>query len=120
MYQASATVNGVGTSPYVELGALVVDHVDFGNALEGVDYNGGTLASNIGTLATDAALEYKTLNATSRVQADLTAARGRTQFRLRFLNEFSQNTFDDFVQYADGDSWPASNKPPLLLVTFQP
>jgi len=121
LHQASATINGIGNSPYVELGSLVVDHVDYGTGLDGLDYNGGTLVSNSGVLATDTVLEYKTLNVASRVQADLTAVRGRSQFRLRFSNEFAnQNTFDDFVRFADGDSWPATNRPPQLVVTFQP
>lgn len=121
LFQLSATSNAPGDSPYFTLGNLVVDHVDFGDALNTFEYDTGALSSSVGVLANDPMLEYKTLAVGSEVQADVAAGRGRSQFRLRFSNEFAnQNTVDDFVQYADGDSWPVANAPPQLLVTFQP
>lgn len=71
-------------TPYVDLGSLVVDHVDFGGSLDAGDFNGGTLASNIGTISGDAGTGLKTLDVTSFVQADISAARTTSQFRLRF------------------------------------
>ena len=121
LFQLSATNNAPGDSPYFALGNLVVDHVDFGDALNTFEYDTGALSSAVGVLANDPMLEYKTLAVGSAVQADVAAGRGRSQFRLRFSNEFAnQNTVDDFVRYADGDSWPVANAPPQLLVTFQP
>lgn len=121
LFQLSASSNFPGDSPYFVLGNLVVDHVDFGNALDPLEYDTGALALGVGVLANDPMLEYKPLAVTDEVQADVAAGRGQSQFRLRFFSEFAnQNTVDDFVQFADGDSWPVSNAPPQLLVTFQP
>lgn len=108
--------------PYTALGNVIVDHVNLGSTLVASAYDGGTLASNIGTLSTNATLEYKTLDVLSSVQDDLTANRGRSQYRLRFsLRDSNADLVDDFVQFTDAqDSCCRVNRPPQLVIVHTP
>ena len=111
VYQA-----GVGGGPYIKLGNLVVDHVNYGDALDAADYGAAALAS-AGTLSTTATVEFKTLAVTGRVQADLTAMRTRSQFRLRFSTADGNNDgISDYAQLTDGGS--AGVNLPRLDVTY--
>jgi hypothetical protein len=116
---ASATLRlhqiSVIGSPYSELGNVVVDHVDYGAALSGLeDFSVPALASGVGTLSTDATLGLRTLSVTARVQADVTAGRARSQFRLRFSpTEASDDGNSDFAQFADAGYVIAAEVPQL-------
>lgn len=113
LYQAS-----VAGSPYVDLGNVIVDHVDYGAALAGAAYNAVALASNVGVLSSDATIAYKTLVVTARVQADVAAARTRAQFRVRFSNVDSNNDAgSDFALFTDAEFLGASV--PMLVVKYR-
>jgi hypothetical protein len=114
LYQAN--VNG---NPYTALGNVVVDHVNVAGALDPGDYTGGTLG-NAGTLSTSATIEMKTLDVSSSVQDDLSAARGHTQFRLRFsARDSNSDGIWDYVQFTDAeDSCCRVNRPPQLVVVY--
>lgn len=115
LYQAN--VEGF---PYTNLGSVVVDHVNYGAALDSADYNAAALTSNIGTLSTNDTEEYKTLSVTTSVASDL-AGRTRSQFRLMFSAENSVNFDDDYTQFTDAeDTCCAANKPPQLVITILP
>jgi hypothetical protein len=97
-----------------------VDHVDYGAALDSADYDAPALTSNTGTLSTNDAEEYKTLNVTTSVASDL-AGRTRSQFRLRFSAENNVNFEDDYVQFTDAEDFCCTaNKPPQLVITILP
>jgi hypothetical protein len=107
-------VNVTGT-PYTELGNVVIDHLDYGASLDGTDYAAPALTSNAGTLSNNATLEYKQVGVAAAVQADLAAARTRSQFRTRFSTaDFSNDGTSDYVQFADEDS--PTNRPVLVVV----
>lgn len=80
VYQA----NIYGGTPYTDLGNILVDHVNFGSSLDSGDYSAGALTSNIGTISNNSTLEWKTLDVSSYVQADINAGRTSSQFRFRF------------------------------------
>jgi hypothetical protein len=109
------------TTPFTELGNVIVDHVDYGATFEGSDYYAGALQSNIGVIATDTIRGYKSLGVSSSVQADLTAARTRTQFRLRFSTTDGNNDgTNDYVQFGDAElSCCAVDSVPQLKVYFR-
>jgi hypothetical protein len=116
LYQA--TVVG---APYTELGNVIVDHVDYGPTLEGTaDFGVAPLAGNVGTLSSAATAEYKTLVVTARVQADVSALRTRSQYRLRFSTaDFSNDAGSDFVQFTEAES-PGGNNPQLVVIYREP
>jgi len=68
----------------------IMDHIDYRAYLDTSDWGAGdpghpkTLTSDIGVLSDDATIEYKTLDVTRYVQADIDAGRKRSQFRVRF------------------------------------
>ena len=113
LYQAS-----LGGNPYVDLGNVIVDHVDYGAALGAAAYNVTALASNVGVLSSDATIAYKTLVVTARVQADVAATRTRAQFRLRFSTTDSNNDAgSDFAQFTDAE-FPGASVP-ILEVKYR-
>jgi len=115
LYQAN--YNG---DPYAELGNVIVDHVDYGDSLTSDDYNSMPLTGNIGTLSDNLTIEYKTLDVTACVQADYTAGRQYSQFRLRFsLLDGNNDGTNDYVNFTDfEDSCCLVNMPPYLQVTY--
>jgi len=109
LYQAA-----VGGTPYVDLGNVIVDHVDYGAALNAAAYSVTALASNVGVLSSDVTIGSKTLVVTARVQADVAAARTRAQFRVRFSNFDSNNDAgSDYAQFTDAEFF--SNVPVLVV-----
>lgn len=108
-------------SPYVNLGNLIVDRVDIGAALDGVDFNAAPLTANLGTLSTNATIEYKTLDVSTAVQADLGASRSKSQFRIRFsLRDFNNDGLRDLVQLTEAeDSCCHVSKPPELVIEYK-
>jgi hypothetical protein len=108
LYQESVQGN-----PYGDLGSVIVDHLDYGASLDSADFDAPTLASNIGTLSTNANIEYKTLVVTNRVLADIAVGRSRSQFRLRFSGADGNNDGNnDNATFTDGE-WQLSNFPKL-------
>jgi hypothetical protein len=83
---ATLRVKQTGTvgSPYTVHGALVVDHVDFGASMNSDDHDPTVLASNIGTLSSDATLGFKELDVTAEVAAAVAASDFTVDFLLRF------------------------------------
>lgn len=109
----------VGGEPYTDLGNVIVDHVDYGTTLDFAAYNAAPLTGNVGTLMNDATLAYRTLAVTARVQADLTAGRARSQYRLRFsLRDANNDLQSDYTQLTDGEF--AGAQVPKLVVTYRP
>jgi hypothetical protein len=102
--------------PYVSLGNVTVDHMDYGATLDGTDYDLAPLTANIGVLSTTAALESKALPVLAAVTADLIAARLTSQFRLRFsLQDNDGDLAFDFVSFPTAES--VENFPELIVVT---
>ncbi|MGH7701129.1 MAG: hypothetical protein ACREMJ_11510 [Gemmatimonadales bacterium] len=106
-------------SPYAELGNVVVDHLDYGATIGGLeDYSATAFVSGMGPLSTNTTVEYKTLGVTARVQADVAAGRTRSQYRLRFSNaDFSNDGSADFVQFSDAEFFTADV--PQLVVKYR-
>ena len=105
-------------TPYEDLGDLLVDHVDPNGALDPGDYAGGTLTSNIGTLAMGFGQNYANLGVSNEVQEDLDAARGYSWFRLRFPVDSNVDGGNDVLLLEDGEGSRGSFRPPLLEVTY--
>lgn len=96
----------------------ILDHVDIGADLSGDDFDGGTLASNIGVLSNDATLGPKTMDVTAQVASDIAAGRTRSSFRLRFQNVVPDTTSSRAARFGDAEGTSGS-PPPTLDVTFR-
>jgi hypothetical protein len=114
VYQAS-----IQNEPYSNIGSLVVDHVDFGTSLPLAGHVAdGTLTSNIGTISTNANLEWKTLDVKNYVQADLNASRTSSQYRVRFTTD-SYPTQTNTMQLEDAENSRGTGHTPELVVTYR-
>jgi hypothetical protein len=105
----------VGT-PYSSLGSLIVDHLDYGDSLGSEDLSAGAITSNIGTLTSNASIEWKDLIVTNALKADISASRSRSQYRLRFTTE--STGADAWARFESGDNYMGSGNLPQLVVKY--
>jgi len=112
MYQYSIT----GT-PY-SLGTIAVDHVNFSTSIDSGDYSGGTISSSIGTISNNTTVEYKTLAVTAHVQADLTAGRTSSQYRLGFTTTVGPGS-DNMALFESAENYGSTGNRPELVVTYR-
>ena len=87
LQQASPGAFNTTPDPYPTFGSVLLDHVDFGTTIEGDDFARAPLSSTTATLSSTYVKELKTADVAAFVQADVTAGRGRSDFRLRFATE---------------------------------
>lgn len=109
----------IAGDPYGDLGVIVVDHVVIGGTLDSSDYDGGLIASNVGTLSSNDKEEWKELNVTEAVQRDIDDGRDDAQFRLRFIQETDNNGADDIVRFEDGENNKGTGNQPSLVITYE-
>lgn len=114
LYQTSIIGN-----PYGVGGNLKVDHLDYGDSLANDDYNRASLSSNIGTLSSNANVEWKELEVTDRVRDDLNNSRIRSQFRLHFTTEnIGGDVTGDFAYFESGDNSTGTSNLPQLVIRY--
>ena len=115
LYQAA-----VDGTPYISLGNVIVDHVNYGNNLTGNDYNNLAITSNIGVLSTTGVIEYKSLAVTTAVRNDLSVGRTRSQFRLRMsIQDADTDGTSDSVSFSDAEQSCCLGQPPQLLIILR-
>ena len=103
-------------SPYSTLGALVVDHLVYGNTLDAADYDAAEISRGFGVLSTDPTIGTKQVSVLQRVQADLDAGRQVSQFRVRFAIPSDNDGLPDYA-----DFWgPTEFPPPIIRVAYEP
>lgn len=104
-------------SPYAKLGNVVVEHVDYGDALGPAGYSAVPLEGGAPpVISSDASVGPKTTGVATAVTNDLTAGRIHAQFRLRFSNTDANNDgVSDFAQFNDAEA-PLNR--PILSVTY--
>lgn len=108
----------VAGSPYSTLGAVIADHLDYGD-LDGFDYDLPALLENVGTLSSDAAIGWRTLDLSSAVRADLSSGRPRTQVRLRWSLQDSDGDFEaDQARFTDAEDALRTGHSPALVITY--
>ncbi|MGD8782696.1 MAG: T9SS type A sorting domain-containing protein [Ignavibacteria bacterium] len=104
-------------NPLPDTTACIVDHIDYGDALDLADWTAGdlgdpqTLASNIGIISDNAVYEFKSIVVTDCVIQDYNEARSRTQYRLRFIVNNDWDNCDDMLNFHSSNSsnierWP--------------
>jgi hypothetical protein len=101
----------------------MLDHIDYGESLDELDWSAGdsndfqTLQSKIGILSKDTNVEYKTLDVTECVISDYNSGRYRSQFRIAFDIQKSDDRDRDVVGFESGNGTQA--KWPYLIVRYQ-
>lgn len=107
-------------SPYTAgHGNVVVDHVNIGAALDSTDLTGGTVAPNVGTLSTNAVLEWKEVDVTSAVQNAVSTGLTHSEFRLHFESDSNGNGATDYIILNDGEDSLSSGRIPQLVVQYR-
>ncbi|OGM02504.1 hypothetical protein A2115_00780 [Candidatus Woesebacteria bacterium GWA1_41_8] len=114
LYQTSITGN-----PYGVGGSLKVDHLDYGSSFENADYNASSLSSSFGTLTSNAAIEWKDLDVTDRLKADISSGRTRSQYRVHFATEtIGGDVTGDFTNFESANNSTGTGNTPQLVVKY--
>ena len=107
--------------PYTHYGSVWVESLDFGDSVGSSSFAVSALSTLTGSLSSDNVVTWKEISATNAVQADVAAARPRSQFRLNMpahgVGTNGDNQTDDAV-FEDGDDTFGSGNRPQLLVTY--
>lgn len=118
------SVCGSVGSPITKLGDAIVDHIMFAVPFDSTAYAGGTLAPDIGALATDLLGHPGAVDATASVASDVAAGRPYSQYRVRMANLDSNNDGHDDILYFTTDAAHSGLCPylaaqaPQLIVAF--
>lgn len=102
-------------SPYSS-NNLVVDHVNYGDSLTKEDYDLTPLSSNIGTLTSNAVIEWKDIEVTNNLRVDVSSGRTRNQYRLRFAGEAVGP--EAWARFESGDNYKGTGNLPQLVVEY--
>jgi hypothetical protein len=86
--------------PYT-LGHVIVDHVNLGRVVQSSlsTYAGDTVQANIGTISSDSTRGVHSITVTTSVQADYSAKRSVSQYRLRWLFTTAPSTVGNYSAY---------------------
>jgi len=108
--------------PYAALGNLILDHVVYGDRLEGSAFD--TPAMHSGTLAqqTEEAAWYIVSDPgfISWLQGDLDEGRSRLQLRLRFAQELDGDGEEDWIAIEPGGGSLGNRSAPQLIIVYRP
>ena len=108
---------GAVGNPFTDLGSVVVDHVDYGTALDALDYAIAPL-SIVGTLSSTDVAEYKQITVTPQVQLDVASTSPRSQFRLRWsAADFNTDGQSDYVPFVEAGQ--IGGNEPMLVVRYR-
>lgn len=94
-YNGSTNVN-----PYT-IGHVTMDHVNLGRVVESsaTTFFGDTLQTNIGTISSDSSIGNKSLSVTAQVQADYSAKRPVSQYRLNWVFSTAPTITSNYNEY---------------------
>jgi hypothetical protein len=108
--------------PYAKLGTLVLQHMDYGDSLDGTDFQLAELDSLNLTPQTAPGSWYavSTADLVSWVADDLNAGRSRTQFRLRFTTDADGDGVVDMVRIESGNNDRGTGNVPQLVIVYTP
>jgi len=105
----------------------ILDHIDIGNQFTLDDWTAGdytdsqTLTSNIGIISSTAIVEFKVLDVTSYLQADIIAGNIRSQYRIRFPVDYDNDRLADIVYFKMGNASNLAKRPYVSLeYTIEP
>ena len=108
-------------SPYAALGPqLIVDHVDLGGGLDPTDYEAAPLGFSIGVLSTSEGEGIRTLDVLAELQADVTAGRSSSEYRLRFEDATNNDGQADRANFNDAQDDHGNGQVPRLIVRYEP
>jgi hypothetical protein len=120
LYQESGANAG---APYVTLGVLHAERVDYGSALDSTDLLLPALDGATYTLSTTAATEWKQVGVSPSIAnawADRVMLASRAQFRLRFATNTDGDGASDTAAFASGNTLVPANCPSLTVEYLYP
>ena len=118
---ATATVPETAEAS-LQLGAIVIDHVNLGGTFDTLDYDATALDSSFATVTSNDALLTYSIDVRAQIGADQIANRPRSSFRLRFTfpggHPVNGNT--DSGDFNDAEDHAADGVVPTLTIVYTP
>jgi hypothetical protein len=109
------STNGI----FPTLGNCFIDHIIYGDSLDTLDWTAGnygnsqTIANQYGVISSTPDIGWRSLDVTACLQADKSAGRNRTQFRLRFPIDTDHDWLNDFLRFYTGNA--ITDNPRLIV-----
>ncbi|MEP7166406.1 MAG: DNRLRE domain-containing protein [Candidatus Woesebacteria bacterium] len=104
--------------PFTALGALQVDHLDYGTTITADSYNGGNVfAASFATIPSGQLAEWKTVDVTEQVKKDR-SVHTSSQFRMHFATETKGGASTGDVVIFSNPSATGTNDLPQLIVEY--
>jgi len=114
LYQVRAIGN-----PYTASGVLEVDHLTYGDTLDGSDYSMAALLSGFATLSKNKTTGWKETAVTNAVKDDVANARSKSQFRIHFETEVKGgDVAGDFTYFESADDSEGTGNTPQLIIKY--
>ncbi len=109
-------------SPYQKLSNLMLEHVYYGNSLDGAAYDSTALGTAVLEMETAPEAWYilSDLAIVDWVQNSLAAGLSHQQFRLQFGQETDEDGQEDWIAIEGGGSILGSPQAPRLILTYSP
>jgi hypothetical protein len=103
--------------PFLQMGALKIDHLNYGDSVDANDYAVAALSSGFATIPQSTGNSWKEIDVTARVKDDVANARSFSQFRIHFTTE-KMGTTVDFISFESTENTNKSGNAPQLLVDY--
>ena len=99
----------------------MVDYITYGDTLDTLDWSAGdpgdyqTLQPKIGIISQDTTIGYKIIDVTRYLRYDMESGREKTQFRIAFDIQESDDKASDQIIYGAGELYPEEGVPYLIV-----
>lgn len=106
--------------PFSDLGAMKIDHLNYGDSLDTSDYALAALSSSFATLPQSGASSWKEIDVTGKLKDDIANARSFSQYRLHFSVEKAGNGSQDdaTIHFESSRNTHKTGNSPQLVVSY--
>ena len=106
-------------NPYKVGGNLLIDHLNYGDSLDGSDFSTPALLSNFEIFSDKPTTGWRKVDVTNQVINDLVSARPSTQFRIHFEKEIiGGDENGDFAYFESSENTQHSGNTPELVIEY--
>lgn len=108
-------------NPYKSGGNLLIDHLNYGDTLDGSDFSTPALLSSFDIFSDKPTTGWREVDVTNQIINDLLSARKSTQYRLHFDKEFiGGDENGDFAYFESSENTQRSGNTPELVIEYTP
>lgn len=102
--------------PYETLGTVLIDHLEYGDELDGADFDLAPISGSFAQVSEDVTIGWKTIDVTTAIRDDIAESRQYSQFRIHFTTSNDGDSLEDQVFFeSENNSFNTGNRPILTI-----